>query len=197
MMNPSPGKRPIDIEAIHAALAKVERFPHKPLFKSSSKLKSSLSILTGILFVPLSIIGLFSLGNAFQQQKIASQMANVPLCNNLSCVNRDPIDNKCDRDSQTITSTIANYKSDAELVAYRIEVRYSPKCEAVWARTEAPFQSSHYIEDKQGNIYGQANVIKDGWDRHYADMAPGKNIQIRACAKPPLGEKSCTNFVRL
>ena len=195
MMNPSPGKRPINIEAINTALAKVEQFPHQPLVKSN-KLKLSLPILTGIVFLPLSIVGLLSLGNGFKQNLATEKTPNI-LCNNLSCVNRDPIDNKCDRDAQTITSTIANYKLGKELMAYRIEVRHSHRCEAVWARTEAPYRSSHYIEDKEGNIYGQADVIKDGWDRHYADMAPGKNIQIRACAEPPLSEKGCTNFVQL
>ena len=196
MMHPSPGKRPINVEAINTLLARVEQFPHQPLVKSH-KLKLSLPILVGIIFLPLSTVGLLSLGNGFKQNLATEKTADTPLCNNLSCVNRDPIDNKCDRDAQTITSTIANYKLGNELMAYRIEVRYSPKCKAVWARTEAPYRSSHYIEDREGNIYGRADVIKDGWNRHYADMAPGENIQIRACAKPPLGEKSCTNFVRL
>ena len=39
--------------------------------------------------------------------------------------------------------------------------------------------------------------VRDGWSRHYADMAPGKDIKVRACAEPPLGEKRCTNFVQL
>ena len=121
----------------------------------------------------------------------------MPLCNSIACINRDPIDNKCDRDAQTITSTIANYRLGEDRVAYQIEIRYSANCSAVWARSEAPYRSSHYIEDKQGNIYGQANVIKDRWNQHYADMAPGKNIQVRAGAKPPSGEKGCTNFVQL
>ncbi|MGL5943256.1 MAG: DUF2690 domain-containing protein [Waterburya sp.] len=147
--------------------------------------------------MPLSILGLFSLGNNLKQEVAANKVANTPLCNYLTCVNRDPIDNKCDRDSQTITSNIGNYILGKELIAYRLEIRYSPKCNAVWARTEAPYRSSHYIEDNQGNIYGQAKVPRDGWNRHYADMAPGKDIKIRACAEPPLRKKECTSFVQL
>lgn len=197
MMNSLPGKRPINIKAINEALVKVEQFPHKPLINKSFKSKLFLPISLGILFLPLSIVGLFSLGNNLKQELGADQIADTPLCNNLTCINRDPIDNKCDRDSQTITSNIANYQLGSDLIAYRIEVRYSLNCQAVWARSEAPYSSSHYIEDKQGNIYGQVDIIKDGWNRHYADMAPGKDIEIRACAEPPLGEKSCTNFVQL
>ena len=197
MMNFSPGKRPINIEAINKALTKVEQFPHKPLIKKNFKSKLSLPITLGMLFFPLSMVGLFSLGNNFKQELAADKIDDAPLCQNLTCINRDPIDNKCDRDSQTITSNIANYRLGSDLIAYRIEVRYSANCQAVWARSEAPYRSSHYIEDKQGNIYGQVDIIKDGWNRHYADMAPGKDIQIRACAKPPVGETGCTNFVQL
>jgi hypothetical protein len=82
-------------------------------------------------------------------------------------------------------------------MAYRIEIRYSAICNAVWARSEAPYRSFHYIEDQQGNTYGKIDVIKDAWNRHYTDMAPGKDIKVRACAKPPLGEKRCTSFIQL
>jgi hypothetical protein len=148
-------------------------------------------------FLPLSILGLFSLGINLKQKVIARNVANIPLCNNLTCVNRDPVDNKCDRDAQTITSNTGNYTQDHQLKPYRLEIRHSRACNAVWAKSEAHYRSIHYIEDDQGNKYGSAIVPVDQWDEHYADMAPGKNIQVRACAKPPTGEKSCTNFVHL
>ena len=155
-------------------------------------------MLLGTVFLSFSILGLFSLRNNFNQQVTTNKTANIPLCKNLTCVNRDPIDNKCDRDSQTITSDTGNYQVQQDLLkAYRLEIRFSPACQATWARTEAPPGSTHYIEDRQGTKYGKAVVPVDQWQRHYADMAPGKDIEIRACAKPAEGELKCTNFVQL
>jgi serine/threonine protein kinase len=198
MMSYLPSQRPVNVEAIVNNLVKVEQFPQKPLTKLAGKLPAKLKLswlmLFGVVFLPFSILGLFSLRNNLKQEVTAS---NIPLCNNLTCVNRDPIDNKCDRDAQTITSNTGNYLLDRKLKPYRLEIRYSAKCNAVWAKSEAPYRSIHYIEDHQGKKYGTAIIPADQWDEHYADMAPGKNIQVRACAKPPTGEKSCTNFVHL
>ena len=103
-----------------------------------------------------------------------------------------------DRDVRTITSNTGNYYiSRDEVKAYRLEIRFSPACSATWAKSEAPPDSIHYIEDDRGTKYGTAVVPVDEFDEHYADMAPGKNIRLRACAKPPTGKKRCTNFVQL
>ncbi|MGL5833071.1 MAG: protein kinase domain-containing protein [Waterburya sp.] len=197
MMSYLPSQRPVNVEAIINNLMKAEQFPQQPLFKLPIKLKLSWLMLFGVMFLPFSILGLFSLGSNLKQEVTAGNVANIPLCNNLTCVNRDPIDNKCDRDAQTITSNTGNYVFEQKLIPYRLEIRYSQKCNAVWAKSEAPYRSVHYIEDDQGKKYGTAIVPIDQWDEHYADMAPGKDIQVRACAKPPTGEKSCTNFVQL
>ena len=109
--------------------------------------------------LPLSLLGVFSIKENIEQRVATNEIAHTPLCNNLTCINRDPIDNKCDNDAQTITSDIGNYKLGQDLIAYRLEIRYSAKCNAVWARTEAPYRSSHYIEDSLGQVYGQVDVI--------------------------------------
>lgn len=196
MMNYLPSQRPVNVAAIINSLIKVEQFPHQPLTKPPSKFKS-LPMLFSAVFLPFSVLGLYNLGNNLKQEATASKVANIPLCNNLTCVNRDPIDNKCERDAQTITSNTGNYILNQKLIPYRLEIRHSSTCNAVWAKSEAPYRSIHYIEDSQGKKYGTAIVPVDQWDEHYADMAPGKNIQVRACADPPTGEKSCTNFVQL
>ena len=194
MMNQLPGKRPLNVEALLEALERVKRFPHRSLLKSRQKSKLTLTILLTGIFLPSFVWSLLSLGNSFKSKIIA----NAPLCYDLTCINRDPIDNKCDRDSQTLTSNTGNYSIERDLLkAYRIEVRFSAACQSTWARSEAPVGSSHYIEDRQGTKYGSAVVPVDQWQRHYTDMAPGKKIQVRACADPPTGEKSCTNFVQL
>jgi serine/threonine protein kinase len=194
MMHHLPGKRPVNTKAIINALTEIEKFPHK----STKKRRFSRPILLGLIFIPLSVFGLFRLGNNLRQPIADNKNREEPLCQNLTCINRDPIDNKCDRDSVTITSDTGNYQVNANLLkAYRLEMRFSPSCQAAWARTEAPPGSTHYIEDSQGKKYGAAIVPVDQWEEHYADMAPGKDIEIRACAEPPGGEKKCTNSVRL
>jgi len=121
-----------------------------------------------------------------------------PLCDNVSCINRDPIDNGCDKDARTITSDDGNYQTAKNKIkTYRLELRYSAICNATWARTEAPADSIHYLEDRQGNKYGSTIIALDKWNRHYSDMGLGKGVGIRVCAEPPKGNIKCTNFVQL
>ena len=191
LMNHLPGKRPPNAATILASLATVEKFPQR-----QQQFKIPQQIWLGSLLLPLSIFGLFAIGNSINQKVVDRE--TVPLCNNVSCINRDPIDNGCDKDAQTITSNTGNYQiAPHELKAYRLELRYSPSCNSTWARTEAPPDSQHYVEDRQGDLYGAAIVPVDEWDNHYTDMGLGKDVEIRACAKPPTGKVECTNFVRL
>ena len=188
MMNSAPGKRPVDIAAIENVL-------HSNPNSGKVPRKILLSALA-IVSVPV-FWALLGFEDNFNWQ-LSNNKAIQPLCQNTTCVNRDPIDNKCDLDSQTITSDTGNYAIATNLVkAYRLEMRFSPACQATWTRSEAPSNSTHYIEDEGGKQYGKAIVPVDQWERHYTDMAPGKDIKVRACAKPPQGETKCTNFVEL
>lgn len=81
----------------------------------------------GSILLPLSIFGLFTLQNVFKRRLTSDREQTAPLCNNVSCINRDPIDNGCDEDARTITSNTGNYLiAPDELKAYRLELRYSP-----------------------------------------------------------------------
>lgn len=196
MVSHLPGKRPINIAAIINALddspISVDSSP-----KVNNKFRLFLPIMLGAILIPSFFVTLFNTRDNLDRQVVADVKDREPFCYNRTCINRDPIDNKCDRDSQTITSDTGNYQTKPNLLkAYRLEVRYSSTCQASWARTEAPPGSTHYIEDRQGTKYGSAVVPVDQWERHYADMAPAKDLEIRACAKPPQGETKCTNFVR-
>ena len=196
MVDRLPGKRPINIAAIIDAVNDVPVSANLSS-KLNKKLLLFLSIVFGTILIPSFLLALFSSESNSNPQIVADVEAIEPLCYNHTCINRDPIDNKCDLDSQTITSDIGNYQTKPNILkAYRLEVRYSPACQAAWARTEAPPGSTHYIEDRQGTKYGSAVVPVDQWERHYADMAPGKDLEIRACAKPPQFQIKCTNFVR-
>ena len=197
MIDRLPGKRPINIVAIINAVNDAPVGVDSSS-KLNNKLRLFLLIVFGTILIPGFLLTLFNSKSNSDPQVVADAEAIEPLCYNRTCINRDPIDNKCDLDSQTITSDIGNYQTKPNVLkAYRLEVRYSPNCQAAWARTEAPPGSTHYIEDRQGTKYGSAVVPVDQWERHYADMAPAKDVEIRACAKPPQGQTKCTNFVRL
>ena len=194
MVNHLPGKRPINIAAIINAVN--DALSANLFLKLNNKLRQFLPIAFGTVLIPGFLLTLFGLKSNFDPSVVADAEAQT-LCYNHTCINRDPIDNKCDLDSQTITSDIGNYQIKPNVLkAYRLEIRYSPACQAAWARTEAPPGSTHYIEDRQGTKYGSAVVPVDQWEQHYADMAPAKDLQIRACAKPPQGNTKCTNFVQ-
>ena len=193
MMNHLPAKRPHSAAEMLASLETVQKFPDKFKWR---KIPQQLWLAS--IFIPLSVIGFLAIALSYHQRIASNQKLNQPLCNNISCINRDPIDNGCNEDARTITSDTGNYQiSPDELKAYRLELRYSSSCNATWARTEAPPNSNHYVEDREGIKYGGAIVPVDQWDRHYADMGLGKDVEIRACAKPPSGNTKCTNFIKL
>lgn len=148
-------------------------------------------ILTAFYFIP-------SRNPVNPESATTNQQARSVACQNRDCIGRDPIDNDCDQDMRTITSNTGNIrKSKNYLSAYRLELRYSQACAATWSKTEAPAGSTQYVEDRAGNKYGSAIIPVDEFDEHYADMGPGRDIEIRACVEPPKDPRTCTSFVKL
>lgn len=218
MMAQQPGQRPPTVHALKERLLSLNVGDDLPSRRSNAKDFWQLfrrragvfpvSVLTGGI-VLLSLLGGLLLANRFrfanssvQPQPTAQKSVEQPqvqvTCQNTSCIGRDPVDNKCDRDKQTITSNTGNIRrSKNHLAAYRIELRYSKACQAVWARDEAPAQSVHYVEDQNGKRYGTATIPVDGFKDHYSDMGPGINTFMRACVEPPKNPKTCTSFVQL
>ena len=187
-----PGRRPANVKAVSDYLS--DRNRHGLRIKR----KSTWYWVLGIAAVFLSALGFSRIDRNLNRTTTAQQESANPLCQNVTCINRDPIDNGCDLDAKTITSNIGNYAVSQDVVkAYRLEIRFSQACQATWARSEAPPNSAHYIEDSSGKKYGAAVVPVDQYQEHYADMAPGRNIRVRACAKPPSDDKRCTNFVQM
>lgn len=106
-----------------------------------------------------------------------------PLCRKDLCINLDPKEQKCDFDARTIDF---NAVSDGG----QIELRYSGRCNAGWARTTAPVGSTIYVEDIWGNRYGQYTILQDQFIDHYGDMGPGSNL--KACVQLSGGQVICT-----
>lgn len=120
------------------------------------------------------------------------------VCLGKSCIGRDPIENKCDIDAETITSTLGKSRtSEGRLEAFTIELRYSKRCSSTWVRTTGPsiLGAIDYLEDRQGKRYSHVVVPKNGILSHYGDMGPG-NIEIKACVQPLDGKLACTDFVK-
>lgn len=148
------------------------------------------------------VLTAFYLNSSQNQENLESSNTNQQLtavaCQNRDCIGRDPIDNGCDQDMRTITSNTGNIrKSKNYLSAYRLELRYSQACVATWSKTEAPAGSNQYVEDRAGNKYGSAVIPVDEFKEHYADMGPGRGIEVRACVEPPKDSRTCTSFVKL
>ncbi len=106
-----------------------------------------------------------------------------PLCRRESCNNRDPKDQKCDKDGRTIDMNLLP-------TGHNIELRYSGRCDAAWARSTVPAGATIYVEDFRGNKYGLYTIPVDRFSQHYGDMGPGHTL--KACVKYPSGEVVCT-----
>jgi prepilin-type N-terminal cleavage/methylation domain-containing protein len=134
------------------------------------------------ILVALFIVGILS---AIALTSYLSIVKKAKSCRNYLCIGLDPIAKGCATDIKTIASTVFQGTT--------IEVRYSAKCDASWARITGAFisGSSDYVEDREGNRYGQAKV-RDGLIQHYSNMGLGK--ELRACIELPSGETGCTDF---
>lgn len=134
------------------------------------------------ILIALFIVGILS---AIALTSYLSIVQRAKSCRNYLCIGLDPIQKGCATEIKTIAST--------GFQGTTIEVRYSAKCDASWARKTGPFisGSSDYVENREGQRYGQA-LVRDGYIQHYSDMGPGK--ELRACIELPSGETGCTDF---
>lgn len=106
-----------------------------------------------------------------------------PLCYEESCIGSDPIKNRCDTDA-IIT---------AEDKENKIELKYSHRCNASWAKAIAPVGSHIYVEDINGKQYGSFEVQNDDIkSEHFGNMGYGK--KLKACIKMPNNNNVCTDF---
>jgi hypothetical protein len=80
-----------------------------------------------------------------------------PSCFGDSCTARIPTAAKCSTDATTSNyATGEQFKRETGLSnVIRIELRYSPKCNAVWAKTVAPPNSILYLQDESGSKYSE------------------------------------------
>jgi prepilin-type N-terminal cleavage/methylation domain-containing protein len=106
----------------------------------------------------------------------------LPGCKAATCTGLDPKEQRCDRSVRTLAI--------ADLEESLLELRYSVLCRSSWARAKAPAGSKIYVQDVEGNIYGQYTIPKSlQYTANYSDMGGG---QLEACIRYPDGEVVCT-----
>ncbi|NER25905.1 MAG: DUF2690 domain-containing protein [Symploca sp. SIO1C2] len=127
--------------------------------------------------------------NQIQEQPTAelpSPAKVLPPCKETTCIDLDPKDTGCAQDARTLTIK--------EFQSIEIELRYSIKCQASWARSTAPISSVIYTEDTQGQKYGLYTITRDGYQQHYSSMGPGR--KLKACFQVPDQELQCTELIQ-
>jgi hypothetical protein len=122
-----------------------------------------------------------------------------PNCFGDSCTDRIPTAAKCNTDATTTNyATGEQFKRETGLSnVVRVELRYSPKCNAVWAKTVAPANSILYLQDESSSKYSEYKIPQDESTDHHNEMVSG-DLRIRACVQSSQGTSavSCTGFVQ-
>lgn len=129
------------------------------------------------------IIGISLITIIFPIYIYISVQNKKPSCYAENCIGLDAIKNRCDTDAITIAETKEN----------KMELRYSPRCNASWTRAFiTPVGSEIYVQDLNGRQYGNYKVPDDGIKSgHFGNMGPGR--KLKACIK--LQNKNiCTPF---
>lgn len=110
-----------------------------------------------------------------------------PKCQSKTCNDRDPINQRCDRDAIVLIED--NFGKNI------IQLKYSQKCDASWVKADVPPGSFLYLMDVKGNKFGQWKV-PDKNNKiagfQFGNMGVGNNF--KACFQIP-GEKDvCTKI---
>jgi len=110
----------------------------------------------------------------------------LPHCKGKACIDLDPVYYGCNKYGDR------NIQITQQFQGIEIQLRYSIKCQASWAYSNAPISSVIYTEDAQGQKYGQYTITRDKYYGHYGNMGPGK--KLKACFQMPNQESKCTKL---
>ena len=83
-----------------------------------------------------------------------------------------------------------------EFKNFRLEMRYSSKCNASWIKAPQVIGATIYFEDKSQKRYVPLKIMDDGIkDAHFTDMF-FRESEIKGCIEYPGKEPQCTGFVK-
>jgi Protein of unknown function (DUF2690) len=133
--------------------------------------------LSGSAFLVISLIMAFFI---FQEITIK------PKCNTDTCIGGDPKFFKCDKKVETL------YPKTFKDLSVSIELRYSPGCNASWAKiavplgtiAKIPLGTTLYVKDSNNKKFGEFLVDKANVPdsrEYFGNMGPTKNL--KACAE--------------
>jgi hypothetical protein len=101
----------------------------------------------------------------------------------------------CTNDAQTVLFSGASYNEDDNEWAFKVELRYSPRCRTAWAKGTpqgtiwVERKSPHRVEDAPANLYD--NFL------HHTRMVNDAGMVSRACYAIPIGggtDEACTGW---
>jgi Zn-finger nucleic acid-binding protein len=117
--------------------------------------------------------------------------SGLAICSEDRCNGGDPIENGCNADAYSFDRNVGSYKEwgrERELV---VELRYSPKCQAVWARAgRLNTESTIWVETADKKQYNNYTPSRNG--TYYTSMQQ-KLQGTKACAKVGNNQQLCTN----
>jgi hypothetical protein len=90
----------------------------------------------------------------------------------------DPVKRGCDRDARTIASNSAWVKG----YELKVEMRWSPRCQARWVKAFIPKDTRLYIKDKFGRRYTTYVAQVNGWN--YSNMVNARGT-FQGCVQHP------------
>jgi hypothetical protein len=137
-------------------------------------IKNKLAIFS-LLFLALAVAGILVL------------VDSEPKCQSKICNDRDPINQRCDRDAVVLIED----KFDKNI----IQLKYSQKCDASWVKADVPPDSFLYLMDINGNKFGKWKV-PDKNNKiagfQFGNMGFGK--KFKACSRITGKKDICTKI---
>jgi Protein of unknown function (DUF2690) len=130
---------------------------------------------------------LFSIFIAFVGTGIWVWIDSKPKCQSKICNDRDPINQRCDRDAIVLIEE--NFDKNI------IQLKYSQKCDASWVKADVPPGSFLYLVDTKGNKFGEWQVPdKNNKIAGFQFGNMGFSNNFKACSRIPGKKDICTKM---
>jgi hypothetical protein len=137
-------------------------------------------------------------GTALFSGMLAASVWAQTGCVGSQCNGRDPQSSGCGSDAKTIGENSTTYWDGVGRYTLRVQLRYSPRCQAGWIIADRVMKGSQFIlRDAKSNNLLQYTANVNGQVR--GDMSGERNRGFQACVSLPSGQNRpgmfCTNPV--
>lgn len=149
-------------------------------------IKTAMYLVAGLLAMSLAVL-------LYKIHIVIPEEGSPRLCQDETCWNRDPNDNRCNLDAQTLISTITRYPEFGEKYdGAPLEMRHSKFCNSSWVKGLAPIGFRAYVRTESGEEFGNTIKVDDGF---YTDMGPGEGMRQVCVEKPDGSDPQCTSLI--